>query len=276
MSLGGTGTCTAAEQTVINEVVATGVTLVISAGNEGGPVDSPANCVGVAGIAGIRQVGTKVGFSSLGPQAALAAPAGNCVNASGACLFSIDTSINLGTTTPGTNGYTDQMNPNLGTSFSSPIVAGIAGLMTSVNANLKPAQLIARLKEGAKAFPVSSDAAVLACHVPASASDLQTAECNCTTSTCGAGMANAPGALKAALRPIAAVAVPTTVSAGQNVVLPGTGSAAACGHNIVSYAWTNVGAAVNAIQNANTSTATVVAPATGSFTVRLTVTDDAG
>jgi serine protease len=276
MSLGGTGACTAAEQTVINEVVATGVTLVISAGNEGGPVDSPANCAGVAGIAGLRNVGTKVGFSSLGPEVALASPGGNCVNASGACLFSIDTTINNGTTTPGTNGYTDQMFPNLGTSFSAPIVTGIAGLMISVNANLKPAQVIARLKEGAKTFPFSSDPMVLACHVPASATDLQTGECNCTTSTCGAGMANAPGALKAALRPIAAVAVPTTVSAGQNVILPGTGSAAACGHNIVSYAWTNVGAATNAIQNANTSTATVVAPATGSLTVRLTVTDDAG
>jgi serine protease len=276
MSLGGTGACTSAEQTVITEVVAAGVTVVISAGNEGGPVDSPANCAGVAGIAGLRNVGTKVGFSSLGPEVALASPGGNCVNASGACLFSIDTTINNGTTTPGTNGYTDQMNPNLGTSFSAPIVAGIAGLMTSVNANLKPAQVIARLKEGAKAFPVSSDAAVLACHVPASASDLQTGECNCTTSTCGAGMANAPGALKAALRPIAAVAVPATVSAGQNVTLGGTGSAAACGHSVVTYAWTNVGNATNPIQNANTSTATVVAPATGSFTVRLTVTDDAG
>ena len=256
--------------------MAAGVTVVISAGNEGGPVDSPANCAGVAGIAGLRNAGTKVGFSSLGPEVALASPGGNCVNASGACLFSIDTTINNGTTTPGTNGYTDQMNPNLGTSFSAPIVAGIAGLMTSVNANLKPAQVIARLKEGAKAFPVSSDATVLACHVPASASDLQTVECNCTTSTCGAGMANAPGALKAALRPIAAVTVPATVSAGQNVTLGGTGSAAACGHSVVSYAWTNVGNATNPIQNANTSTAIVVAPATGSFTVRLTVTDDAG
>jgi serine protease len=276
MSLGGTGACTAAEQTVINEVVAAGVTVVISAGNEGGPVDSPANCVGVAGIAGIRQVGTKVGFSSLGPEAALAAPAGNCVNASGSCLFSIDTSINNGTTTPTTNGYTDQLNPNLGTSFSSPIVAGIAGLMTSVNSNLRPAQLIARLKEGAKPFPVSTDATVQSCHVPASSADLQTAECNCTTSTCGAGMANAPGAIKAALRPIAAIAVPAAVSAGQNVSLAGTGSAAACNHTITTYAWSNVGNSTNPIQGANTATATVVAPATGSITVRLTVTDDAG
>ncbi len=276
MSLGGTGACTSAEQTVINEVVAAGVTVIVSAGNEGGPVDSPANCAGVAGIAGIRQVGTKVGFSSLGPEAALAAPAGNCVNASGACLFSIDTTINNGTTTPSTNGYTDQLNPNLGTSFSAPIVAGIAGLMTSVNSNLRPAQLIARLKEGAKTFPVSSDPAIPNCHVPASSTDLQTSECNCTTQTCGAGMANAPGALKAALRPIAAIAVPATVAAGQNVSLSGAGSAAACGHAVTTYAWSNVTNTTNPIQGANTSTAVVVAPASGSITVRLTVTDDAG
>jgi serine protease len=276
MSLGGAGACSSADQTVISEVVAAGVTVVISAGNEGGPVDSPANCAGAAGIAGIRQVGTKVGFSSLGPEVALSSPAGNCVNTSGACLFSIDTTINNGTTTPTTNGYTDQLNPNLGTSFSAPIVAGIAGLMTSVNANLKPAQLIARLKEGAKPFPVSSVATAPTCHVPANSQDLQTAECNCTTQTCGAGMANAPGALKAALRPIAAIAVPAAVSTGQNVSLAGTGSAAACNHTITTYAWSNVGNSTNPIQGANTATAIVVAPTTGSITLRLTVTDDAG
>jgi serine protease len=276
MSLGGTGACTSAEQTVINEVVAAGVLVVVSAGNEGGPVDSPANCVGVAGIAGLRNDGTKVGFSSLGPEVALSSPAGNCVNSTGACLFSIDTTVNNGTTTPTTNGYTDQLNPNLGTSFSAPIVSGIGALMATVNANLTPAQLIARLKEGAKIFPVSSDTTVPSCHVPASATDLQTAECNCTTQTCGAGMANAPGALKAALRPIAAVMIPTTVAAGQNVTLAGTGSAAACGHTIVTYAWTNVSNTGNAITGANTASAMVTAPTSGSITVRLTVTDDAG
>ena len=275
MSLGAAGTCTAAQQTVINEVVATGVLVVVSAGNGSGPVDSPANCSGVAGIAGLRNIGTKVGFSSLGPQVAVSAPGGNCVNATGACLYSIDTTVNNGTTTPGTNGYTDQLSPNLGTSFSAPMVSGIAALMTSVNSNLRAPQLIARLKEGAKAFPVSSDPTILNCHVPASANDLQN-ECNCTTQTCGAGMASAPGAVMAALRPIAAVMVPQTVSAGQNVSLAGTGSAAACGHTVTAYAWTNVTDPTNPIQNANTATAIVVAPATGTLTVRLTVTDDAG
>lgn len=273
LSLGSTGACTLAQQQVISELVADGVLIVVSAGNEGGPVDSPANCNGVAGVAGLRNVGTKVGFSSLGPQIALSAPGGNCVNASGACLFSLDTTSNTGTTVPAASTYTDQINSNLGTSFSAPMVSAIAGLMAGVNGNLQPAQLIARLREGAKPFPVSSDPTVPNCHVPSGSSDLQTAECNCTSQTCGAGMANAPGAINAALRPIAAVAVPSNVSAGQNVVLQGSGSAAACGHSISSYSWTNL-TSQDPIQGANSSTATVVA--SGSFTVRLTVTDDVG
>jgi serine protease len=276
MSLGATGNCTSAEQIVINEVLALGVLVVVSAGNEGGPVDAPANCVGVAGVTALRNVGTKVGFASLGPQIALAAPGGNCGTTAGTCAWPIDTTSNAGLTTPTINGYTDQLNPSLGTSFSAPIVAGIAGLMVSANSNLTAPQLIARLKEGSAPFPVSSDTTVPMCHVPASSSDLQQTECNCTTQTCGAGMARAPGALKAALRPIAAITVPASVSAGQNVSLSAIGSAAACGHTVASYAWSVVGSSTTAIQGANTPSATVVAPSSGSITIQVTVTDDAG
>jgi serine protease len=282
MSLGATGACTAGYQQAVNELTALGVLVVASAGNEGGPVDAPANCSGVAGIAGLRQAGTKVGYSSLGPQIALAAPAGNCVNTTAGqpCLFSIDTTINTGTTVPATNTYTDQTNFNIGTSFSAPIVAGIAGLMAAVNGNLTSGQIIARLQEGAtKPFPVSADSTVPMCHVPTSATDIQNAECSCTTQTCGAGMANARGAVLAALRPIAAVALPAGVAAGGNVTLNGAGSAAACTHTISTYAWTVVAPTANppAIQNANMAAATVTAPSGSStYTLRLTVTDDAG
>ncbi|MGH8323176.1 MAG: S8 family serine peptidase, partial [Steroidobacteraceae bacterium] len=111
MSLGSMGVCTSAEQIVINEVLALGVLVVVSAGNEGGPVDSPANCVGVAGIAGLRHVGTKVGYSSLGPEISLSAPAGNCVSTSGACLYPINSTTNDGTKAPTTSDYTDEANP---------------------------------------------------------------------------------------------------------------------------------------------------------------------
>ena len=58
-----------------------------------------------------------------------------------------------GLTVPAVNSYTDQINPNLGTSFSAPIVSGIAALMRAVNANLTPAELIVRIKSSASAFP---------------------------------------------------------------------------------------------------------------------------
>ncbi len=289
MSLGSTtatvGFCPTRYRDVVSQLATRGVLVVASAGNEGGPVDIPAVCPGVVAVGGLRHAGTKVGYSNVGPEIAVSAPAGNCVNtgAGQPCLFSIDTTSNLGTLGPTGNTYTDQFNINVGTSFSAPIVTGIAGLMLAANGNLSPPQLIARLKEGAAlpfplGVPVAPVTSIPQCHVPTATTDVQSAECSCTTTTCGAGMANALGAVTAASRPIAAIALPASVSAGQNVVLQAGGSAAACRHTISSYAWTVVAGGANppAIQGAQTSTATVVAPASGSFTLRVTVTDEAG
>jgi serine protease len=282
LSLGSTETCPASYASVVADLATTGVLVVASAGNEGGPVDTPANCPGVAAITGLRHIGTKVGFASLGPEVALGAPGGNCVNtgAGQPCLFSIDTTTNDGATTAGNNTYTDQINFNVGTSFSAPIVSGIAGLMASVNGNLGSAQLLARLKEGATTpFPVSTDPTVPMCHVPVASNpnDIQAAECSCTTSTCGAGMANAVGALNAALRPIAAVVRPASVAGGQPVALSGAGSAGACNRSIASYSWTVLNGGAGTFNPTNTAATTFNnAPTSGSVTVRLTVTDDVG
>ncbi len=277
MSLGASGLCTAAYGSIISQLAARGVLVVASAGNEGGPVGTPANCAGVAGVTGLRHAGTKVGFASLGPEVAIGAPGGNCVNVTGGpCLFSIDTTYNTGATTPGAFGYTNQTNVNVGTSFSAPIVSGIVGLMAGANGNLGSAQLLARLKEGATT-PFPSDPTIPTCHVPANQNDFQTSECNCTTSTCGAGMANAAGALNAALRPIAALSAPANVITGQNVNLSGAGSAGACNRTISSYFWQVVSGTGILTGPNNTATTSVNAPTPGSsFTVRLTVTDDVG
>jgi len=288
MSLGSATTCAQSYSDVIKQLTARGVLVVVSAGNEGGAVDSPANCPGVAAIAGIRHAGTKVGFSSLGPSVAVSAAAGNCINTvSGPCVYSIQTTTNSGATTPVLNddAYTgntittdDQpKGPNLGTSFSAPIVSGIASLMLSVNSNLNSCQLISRLKEGASPFPQTSigeETQPPVCHIPTGSSDVQALECICTLDgkTCGAGMANAFGAVKAALRPIAAVAV----SEGPTVSLSAQNSAAATGHSISSYQWASVGRQDVALSNATSATATATAPSCGFGTVRLTVTDDVG
>jgi serine protease len=281
MSLGSAGACPQSYQSIIDQLVGAGVLVVVAGGNEGGPVDSPANCAGVAGIAGLRQVGTKVGYSSLGPEIALSAPAGNCVNtgAGQPCLFSIVTTTNTGTTGPATNTYTDEYNFNVGTSFSAPIVAGIAGLMLAANGNLTPDQLIARLQKSSQPFPVSTTPGVPMCRVPTGPNDLQTSECSCTTQACGAGMANANGAVLEALRPIAAVAVSGALQAGSPVTLDAGGSAAACHASVASFAWTVTQPATNPppIQNANSARASIVAPtAPNTYTLMLTVTDNQG
>jgi serine protease len=279
MSLGSDGACEPSYRDVIDELTARKVLVVISAGNEGTVVSSPANCPGVAAVAAIRHVGSKVGFSSLGPEVTIAAPGGNCVNVNGgACLFSLDTTSNTGTTAPASHSFTDQFNYNLGTSFSAPIVSGIAALMLSRNNNLSTPQVLARLREGARPFPdfVVGDNTVQACHVPQDAQDFQLEQCLCTTDTCGAGMADASRSVAAAERPIAAVALPASVSPGQNVNLRAGGSAAACGRTVSSFAWTVVAPATNppAISGADTADASLTAPVIGSVTLRLTVTDD--
>jgi len=279
MSLGAVTSCPASYQQMVDELLAVGVLVVVAAGNEGGPVDAPANCIGVAAIAGLRQAGTKVGYSSLGPEVTLSAPAGNCVNtgAGQPCLFSIVTSTNSGTTVAASNTYTDENNFNVGTSFSAPIVSGIAGLMLAVNGNLSPEQLIARLQSATQPFPVSLTAPM--CQVPSGPNDLQTNECSCTTQTCGAGMANANLAVIEAQRPIAALVVVGAVQGGNAVTLDASGSAAACHASIASYVWTVSQPATNppTIQNANSASASIVAPtAPDTYTLMLTVTDNAG
>lgn len=280
-SLGSDGSCEASYRDVIAELTARKVLVVISAGNESTVVSSPANCPGVAAVAAIRHAGSKVGFSSLGPEVTLAAPGGNCVNINGGpCLFSLDTTSNSGSTVPANHIFTDQANSNLGTSFSAPIVSGIAALMLSRNANLSTTQILARLREGARPFPTSVDGepALQNCHVPVNNQDFQAAQCLCTTSTCGAGMADAANSVVAAERPIAAVALPALVSPGQNVALNSAASAAACGRSVATFSWSVVEPTLDppVILGASTSTATVIAPTSGSITVRITVTDNQG
>ena len=282
ISLGSESACDAASAAAVSDVTATGALVVVAAGNEGGPVDSPASCPGAMGVLGLRHAGTKVGFSSLGQEIALGAPGGNCVNTTAGqpCVYSLDTTTNTGTTAPGSNSFTDKSssNTNVGTSFSAPIVSGIAGLMLSVNGNLRSKQLIARMREGTSPYPTTSDSAgtVPNCQDPRNlpSGTVQGEECICNTAVCGAGMANALGAVQAALRPIAAVTVPTTsYAAGSSVTLNGSGSGAACSRSVSTYSWTVNGAVIS-----STASATLNAPAAGgtATVVRLTVTDDAG
>jgi serine protease len=288
LSLGQTGSCPVSYTDVMAALNAAKVTVVVAAGNSSGlAVEAPANCPGALAVAGVRHIGSKVGYSSIGPQVAIAAPAGNCVNATGACLYPILTTVNKGTTTPSTSGYTDASAPSLGTSFSTPIVAGTVALMLAVDPTLTPSAIAAKIKATARPFPTTGagvDATtglpVGACKAP---STVQQAECYCTTSTCGAGLLDAGAAVAAA---VPAVATPTvaitasssTVTAGLSVTLSASGATANGGRSIAGYQWAiSSGSGSAAFSGSTTgSTATLLASAAGSVVVSLTVTDSAG
>jgi serine protease len=282
LSLGSTGPCAGSlYESAIADLAAAGVVVVAAAGNDAGQaVGKPANCAGAIGVGGLRNVGTKVGFSDVGPQISISAPGGNCVNTSGTCLFPLLTTTNSGITGPTTNTYSSGgVDASLGTSFSSPLVAGAAALMLSINPALAPAQVRALLQSTARTFPTTGGAPnTPTCVAPNGVDQL---ECYCSTSTCGAGMLNASAAVAqaAATRATTALvfATPASPAAGASVVLDGSTSIAAAGRTVTGYQWSLVGASAIATLSAptNADKVTVVTNGTGSFTVRLTITDSA-
>jgi serine protease len=281
LSLGGDGTCTSAYQSAIDEVTAAGSVVVASAGNDGTAISVPANCSGVIAVTGVRHTGTKVGYSNLGPQATIAAPAGNCVNtfidATHPCEFQILVATDSGTTSPAGSSYTDQvMSYNIGTSFSAPLVSGAVALMHALNSQLAPAQFASLLQKSATPFPASTST-TLQCHPPA-AGEKQNVECVCTTQTCGAGMLDTYGAVQAATHPLAIINAATFLTPSVSAALDAVGSVAADQRKIVSYEWTvtDVTGATPVIAQPTEPITSIQVDAASQFTLHLMVTDDQG
>jgi serine protease len=281
MSLGSAGACDPTYQSAVDDVLAKGVVIVAAAGNDSLAVGSPANCQGVIAVAGVRHVGTKAGYSDLGPEVAIAAPAGNCVNSTGPCLYPVLIATNTGVREPLASSYTDSFNYSVGTSFSAPLVAGSAALMFSVQPSLTPAGVLAGLTAGARPFPASGVAPdpvtgpIVACR--ASSASAQ-GECYCTMSTCGAGLLDAGAAVRAALGASLTITVsPAAPVAGQAITLSGVGSTVGPGRSIAGWQWSLVDAGstgsslVGSVTDAST---TLQSAAAGTVTVQLVMTDD--
>ena len=163
LSLGDTSPCSNAFQSAIDDVVARGTVVVVAAGNEN--IDAantqPAGCNNVITVGATTRNGGRAGFSNYGARVTLSAP--------GAGVLS---TLNTGTTTPGSDSYQFYS----GTSMATPHVAGVVSLMLSQNPALTPAQVKARLQSTARTFPTGTGA-------------------DCTTAVCGAGIVNAAAAL---------------------------------------------------------------------------------
>jgi serine protease len=289
MSLGGEGTCSALQPSLYTSelpaILATGVVIVASAGNSAGhAVSVPANCPGVIGVTGLRHVGTKVGFADVGPEVAIAAPGGNCVNTGVGqpCLYPIITATNTGTASPVVAGstYSDgNNNISVGTSFSAPLVAGTVGLMLSAQPAMTSADVRAALQASSRHFPTSgSDSSgVLACRAPNGVDQL---ECYCTTSTCGAGMLDAGAAVTAANLGVQAriTLSDDTPQATQVMSLSGASSFALSPRTLATYQWSlvNGGGIVTAFTSNSGANASLTPSAAGQIVVGLTVTDSTG
>lgn len=283
LSLGGTGECGADYADAIADVRAEGVAVVVSAGNsEGHPVSEPGNCEGVITVAGLRQSGTKVGFSDLGPEVAISAPGGNCVTGvNQACQYPLLTTSNDGTRGPGNSIFTDGDNRvTVGTSFSAPLVSGTLALALAVRPELEPDDLRALVRRTAREFPDSGALDPNAPQCQAPRDDLTQDECYCTTDTCGAGMLDAAAAVAAAGGIIPRIRVETeSPAADRTVRLSAADSLPTEGGTLNANAvWEIVdgNGIVDDFETTSGLEATVRPSAGGSFRVRVRVTDSTG
>jgi serine protease len=135
LSLGGFGECTAYEQDVVSATIAQGVTIVAATGNDGGAVNSPANCTGVLTVAAFGPDRARTAYSSFGPEVEIVGPGG--------VLGGDNSGGVLSTLGPSTDTYAFYE----GTSMATPHVTGVVSLMQARNPNLTPAEVMTLLQQ---------------------------------------------------------------------------------------------------------------------------------
>jgi len=169
ISLGGTGSCDTTTQNAINSARSRGASVIVAAGNENvnASNSTPANCSGVVTVASVNRSGGRSYFSNFGSTVEVAAPGGDIRSSSANGILS---TLNSGTTTPGSDAYAFYQ----GTSMATPHVVGVVALMLSVKPTLTPDQVTSILQSTARAFPA-------------------------TCSQCGSGIVNASAAVDAAI-----------------------------------------------------------------------------
>lgn len=115
------------------------VLMVVSAGNDGGPVNYPAAYPGVLAVGSVDKNGVHASYSSYGPELSMVAPGGTSDSGVLSTLPTYACYLTLYGRKP--NDYGTQA----GTSMATPQVTAAAALLLSKEPSLKPAQLRERL-----------------------------------------------------------------------------------------------------------------------------------
>ncbi len=192
LSLGNAHSCGYFMQKAVSDVTAKGAVVIAAAGNDSADASTftPANCAGVISVAALNRAGGLASYSNSGSIVKIAAPGGDM---SGGIL----STLNTGTTSPVSGPLGDTYAAYMGTSMAVPHVSGIASLVLALNPSFSPGQVLARIQSSARAFPVGTGS-------------------DCTTLTCGAGIADASAAI-AADAGVSLTASATSVEVGQSL-----------------------------------------------------------
>lgn len=201
LSFGGSGDCNVYQDTIDElRALPQGVVVVAAAGNDHSSAPSrPAKCPGVVGVVALNRDGFKSTYSNFGAPLAAAgiATVGGDTASQGRWNPLADDGLlslsNAGTQGPGGAAY----NRVFGTSFAAPVVAGVMALMLGANPALGADELVDGIRRSARPHVVSSNPGFGRC------SELTPGRCLCDAQTCGAGILDAPEALRFALDPAA-------------------------------------------------------------------------
>ncbi len=160
LSLGFPGTCNATIQSTLDEVRATGASVVASSGNDGNTVISvPANCAGVLAVTAHTREGDVGDYANVGRNVRLSAPGGGFntwLPERPGSPRGIVTTGNSGITRPA-NDTTSSLQ---GTSMAVPQVAGVLALLAAARPDLPMGRLEALMIANARPFPAGTYCAV--------------------------------------------------------------------------------------------------------------------
>jgi len=254
LSLGTTSpgaVCSATVQSIVDEVRATGASIIVSTGNDGADAISvPASCQGVIAVTASTKDGKRADYANAGAGTTLSAAGGGCAEGAGSVCNNTSSNF-VAVASQGVGGPTYVM--SAGTSFSAPHVSAAAALLLERNSSRNPDQIQSILVNATRPF----------------------ASGECPGDLCGAGMLDVNDALAATGFSVSASIDAAAVRAADTVTMTALASGDAV--NPV-YTWSQqTGEAVSLQLSNDSRQASFIAPDNAqTLTFEVSVQDNSG